>query len=176
MLHFVYEILGRGDVIYAQTLQAHKGTTHVFRFVATPSMAPRARLVVYYVREDGEIVADSLHFALDGAIQNEVSISVNPMQVDAGGEVAITVTTKPNAFVGISAIDQSSLLLSKRNDINEDGILQELESYDPGRIDAPKPLALLTEQKKTFLVQLSRNELQLQTFSKMLASSFSPMV
>lgn len=31
MLHFVYEILGRGDVIYAQTLQAHKGTTHVFR-------------------------------------------------------------------------------------------------------------------------------------------------
>ncbi|KAB7494034.1 Antigen, partial [Armadillidium nasatum] len=103
MLHFVYEILGRGDVIYAQTLQAHKGTTHVFRFVATPSMAPRARLVVYYVREDGEIVADSLHFALEGAIQNE------------------------------------------------DGILQELESYDPGRIDAPSPWHYLQNRRKRSL-------------------------
>lgn len=39
--------------------------------------------------------------------------------VDAGGDVAITVTTKPNAFVGVAAIDQSSLLLRKRNDLTE---------------------------------------------------------
>ena len=37
-------------------------------------MAPRARLMIYYVREDGEVVADSLHFAVSGAIQNEVSV------------------------------------------------------------------------------------------------------
>lgn len=36
-------------------------------------MAPRARLLVYYMRDDGEVVADSLHFAVSGAIQNEVS-------------------------------------------------------------------------------------------------------
>lgn len=52
------------------------------------------------------------------------------MQVDAGGEVAITVTTKPNAFVGISAIDQSSLLLSKRNDINEVFILLFIKKWN----------------------------------------------
>ncbi|MCL4121578.1 UNVERIFIED_CONTAM: hypothetical protein GTU68_018201, partial [Idotea baltica] len=148
MLHFVYEIMGRGDVIYAQTLQAHKGTTHTFRFVATPSMAPRARLVVYYVREDGEIVADSLHFTIDGVIQNQVSINVNPGIVDAGGDVSVTVTTKPNAFVGISAIDQSSLLLGKRNELTEDGILGELESYDPGRVDAPSPWHYLQNKRK----------------------------
>ena len=72
MVYFVYEIMGRGDVIFAQTLQAHKGTTHTFRFIATASMAPRARLIVYYVKDSGEIVADSLHFAIDGAIQNQV--------------------------------------------------------------------------------------------------------
>ena len=39
-------------------------------------MAPHARLVVYYVREDGEIVADSLHFTVGGAVQNEVIIII----------------------------------------------------------------------------------------------------
>lgn len=133
LIYFVYQVLGRGDVLFAQTLQAHQGTTHNFRFIATAAMAPRARLVVYYVQEDGELVADSLHFTVSGAIQNHVSVSVSPKTVDAGGDVAITVTTKPNAFVGVLAVDQRSLILGNENHLTQDDVIQELEDYDPGR-------------------------------------------
>ena len=31
LVYFVYEVMARGDVIHATTLQAHQGTTHTFR-------------------------------------------------------------------------------------------------------------------------------------------------
>ncbi|XP_064090445.1 CD109 antigen-like isoform X2 [Macrobrachium nipponense] len=148
MVHFVYEVLGRGDVIFAQTLQAHKGTTHEFRFLATSAMAPRARLVVYYVKDDGEIVADSLHFAVTGAIQNEVTVDVSPGTVDVGGDVAIKVTTKPNAFVGVLAVDQRSLILGTHNHFTHDDIIEELETYDPGRANLEGPWHSLARRKR----------------------------
>ena len=35
-------------------------------------MAPSARILVYYVREDGEMVADSIKIKMKGCLQNEV--------------------------------------------------------------------------------------------------------
>lgn len=35
-------------------------------------MAPTARVVVYFVREDGEVVADAVNFDVDGTFQNFV--------------------------------------------------------------------------------------------------------
>nr|AEC50086.1 TEP isoform 2 [Pacifastacus leniusculus] len=148
MIHFVYEVIGRGDVLFADTLQAHQGTTHSFRFVATASMAPRARLLVYYVRDDGEIVADSLHFAVAGAIQNEVSVNLTPASVAPGEDVSITVTTRPNAFVGLLAVDQRALLLANPNHLSQEEVVEELEKYDPGRRNLEGPWYTLSRRKR----------------------------
>ncbi|XP_071544255.1 CD109 antigen-like isoform X2 [Panulirus ornatus] len=148
LVYFVYEILGRGDVLFGQTLQAHQGTTHTFRFLATSAMAPQARLVIYYVREDGELVADSLHFAVAGAIQNEVKVNLTPKTVDVAGDVSITVTTKPNAFVGVLAIDQRALMLGTHNHFSQEEVLRELETYDSGRRNFESPLYNLHRRKR----------------------------
>lgn len=39
-------------------------------------MAPVAHVLVYYVRDDGEIVADSLDVELEGTLQNFVSFVI----------------------------------------------------------------------------------------------------
>lgn len=39
--------------------------------------------------------------------------------MDAGGDVAITVTTKPNAFVGLLAVDQRALMLGTHNHFSQ---------------------------------------------------------
>lgn len=44
----------------------------VRRFVATYVMAPTAHVLVYYMRDDGEIVADAIDVNLDGTLQNFV--------------------------------------------------------------------------------------------------------
>ncbi|KAK8376817.1 hypothetical protein O3P69_010030 [Scylla paramamosain] len=148
LVYFVYQVLGRGDVVFSNTLQAHKGTTHTFRFLATRDMAPRARLLMYYVREDGEVVADSLHFSVSGAIQNEVTVNLNPNVVDAAGEVDITITTKPNAFVGVLAVDQRALMLGTHNHFSQDEVIEELETYDPGRKTLEAPWHALNRKKR----------------------------
>lgn len=47
-----------------------------FSIRITPQMAPNARIVVYYVRPDGEIVTDSISFDAEGAFENKVSINL----------------------------------------------------------------------------------------------------
>jgi len=72
---FNYEVLGRGDVLTAGTVQVPPGhRDQRFRFVATQAMSPSAHLVIYYVRpENGEIVADAVDFSVSGMLQNFVS-------------------------------------------------------------------------------------------------------
>ena len=62
-----HQVLSRGTVVAAGSI-----TGSTFSFLTTPEMAPSARIVVYYVRADGEIVTDSVGFSVDGVFLNEV--------------------------------------------------------------------------------------------------------
>lgn len=98
-----YQVLGRGDILYAASVPVPNtrdasvrytyknlfSSLQVFiyiidfdfharfhcRFLATPAMAPTAKVVIYYVRDDGEIVADALDVELDGVLQNFVGVT-----------------------------------------------------------------------------------------------------
>lgn len=49
-------------------------TSFLFSTPVTSAMAPNARIVLYYVRSDGEIVTDSISFDVDGAFKNQVRL------------------------------------------------------------------------------------------------------
>ncbi|XP_045036417.1 CD109 antigen isoform X3 [Daphnia magna] len=130
---YTYEVMGRGNLIVARTVQAGNQMSHAFRFQVTAAMAPVARVVVYYVRADGEIVADALNFDVEGTFQNFVEIQVAPDSVEPGKAVDIVVKAKPNSYVGILGVDQSVLLLKTGNDISRQDVLDEVKSYDSTR-------------------------------------------
>ncbi|KAJ8680026.1 hypothetical protein QAD02_015813 [Eretmocerus hayati] len=125
-----YQILGRGDVLQAASIQTGDRHTASFRFFATYVMAPVAHVLVYYVREDGEVIADSLEVELEGTLQNFVDIRTQTDEVRPGGDVDLTISAKPNSYVGILGVDQRSLLLKSGNDISYDQVKKELMSYD----------------------------------------------
>ena len=60
--------MSRGSVV-----SAGKITGKSFGIMITDKMAPNARIVVYYVRANGEIVTDSISFDVDGAFLNKVN-------------------------------------------------------------------------------------------------------
>jgi CD109 antigen len=102
--------------------------------MVTHRMAPKARIVVYYVRQDNqEIVADALNFDVDGVFKTQVTIDTNVQEIKPGALVDVRVETKPNAYVGILGIDQSVLLLKSGNDITQQDVINELETYDTGK-------------------------------------------
>ncbi|XP_031779562.1 CD109 antigen isoform X2 [Nasonia vitripennis] len=125
-----YQILGRGDVLNAASIQISDRYTATFKFLATYVMAPIAHVVVYYVREDSELVADSLDVELEGTLQNFVDIKPVSDEVGPGDNIDLTITAKPNSYVGLLGVDQRSLLLKSGNDITYDQVRKELMSYD----------------------------------------------
>ena len=47
-------------------------TSGMLRFPVTSEMAPKAKVMVFYVRPDGEIIADGLSFNIDDIFDNQV--------------------------------------------------------------------------------------------------------
>nr|XP_018897644.1 PREDICTED: CD109 antigen-like isoform X2 [Bemisia tabaci] len=125
-----YQVLGRGDIITANTITIPERKEATIRFLATYAMAPSAHIIVHYVREDGEVVADVLDIELDGVFQNFVDASISPENTEPGASVQLDFEAKPNSYIGITGIDQSVHLLKSGNDIEKDDVLNELRSYD----------------------------------------------
>lgn len=47
-----------------------------------------------------------------------------------GETLGITVSTKPNSYVGLLGVDQSVLLLKKGNDLEKSAVFEELDKYN----------------------------------------------
>lgn len=135
--NLVYEVMGKGDIVLARSMrstQSEGGKMFSITFPITHKMAPKARLVVYYVREDNqEVVADALNFKVEGIFKTPVSLSSNVNQTKPGSAVEVQVKTKPSAYVGLLGVDQSVLLLKTGNDISQEDVLRELDTYDSGK-------------------------------------------
>ncbi|XP_074100031.1 CD109 antigen isoform X1 [Cotesia typhae] len=125
-----YEILGRGDILNAGSISVSDKNIASFRFLATYIMAPTAHVLVYYTREDGEIVADALDVELDNTLENFVNIKMSAEETQPGETVEVTMSAKPNSYIGVLGVDQRSLLLKSGNDISWEQVNKELKSYD----------------------------------------------
>ncbi|XP_065299747.1 CD109 antigen-like isoform X1 [Dermacentor albipictus] len=131
--HIVYEVMGRGDIVYAQTLPVSGVRSYRFSFSATFRMAPKARVLVYYVRKDGEVVADAVNYDVGGILRTPVHVQTSIAETKPGGQLNVLVSTKPNAYIGVLGVDQSVLLLKKGNDLSQEQVIEELESFDSGK-------------------------------------------
>lgn len=130
----VYEVMGRGDIVLARSTPVDSKSTHEFTFTVTQRMAPKVRVLAYYVRADNqEIVADALNFDVDGIFRTPVELSTSVTETKPGANVAVNVATKAGAFVAILGLDQSILLLKSGNDVTQQDVIKELETYDGGR-------------------------------------------
>jgi CD109 antigen len=130
-----YSIFGRGKLVFAETLTGTGSNFNELNFRATSDMSPRCRVIAYYVRPDGEIVADSLEFEVDGALTNFIDIWASRQSAFPGSDVTVNVKAKPNSFVGIMAVDKSVRSLKSGHDVIHADVVHELRSYD----SAPDP-------------------------------------
>lgn len=130
MKSVTYLVMGRGDIIIAKTIPLNSVTSHTFKFLASFAMVPRAKLVVYYVTEDGEIISESSTIEFRSQFQNFLKIEMSKAKAKPGEDLSLTISTKPNSLVALLGVDQSVNLLKSGNDLNQDNIFQELESYE----------------------------------------------
>nr|XP_025845485.1 C3 and PZP-like alpha-2-macroglobulin domain-containing protein 8 isoform X5 [Vulpes vulpes] len=100
------------------------------RLPVTPSMVPLGRLLVFYVRENGEGVADNLQFAVENFFENQVSLTYSANETQPGEVVDLRVRAARGSCVCITAVDKSIYLLRSGFQLTPAQIFQELEDYD----------------------------------------------
>ncbi|XP_059162965.1 CD109 antigen-like [Physella acuta] len=125
-----YQVLSRGTIVKSGTINGNNQKSIHFSIVSEPSMAPSARIVVYYVRPDGEVVPDSISFDISGAFNNKVTVDVDKTDGQPGDEVTIVTTSDPDSNVYLLAIDQSDVLLKNENDVTFADVHTEIMNYD----------------------------------------------
>jgi CD109 antigen len=71
--YITYEVIGRGDVLVSNTIPLNKEKSVSFKFMGTFAMVPKATLLVYYIRPDGEMVSDRVEVSFGDELNNFVS-------------------------------------------------------------------------------------------------------
>lgn len=59
-----------------------------------------------------------------------MKLDLSTQQAKPGEYLNITVSTKPNSYVGLLGVDQSVLILKKGNDIEKSEVFDQLEGYN----------------------------------------------
>nr|XP_009861615.2 C3 and PZP-like alpha-2-macroglobulin domain-containing protein 8 [Ciona intestinalis] len=96
----------------------------------TSGMAPMSRMVVYYVRENGEGIADSVHVPVKPKLDNEVVIRASSEDTKPGRDITVSVTTDPGSCVCLALVDKSVHLMKPGYMLKPEDIFAELDEYD----------------------------------------------
>ncbi|KAM4608160.1 C3 and PZP-like alpha-2-macroglobulin domain-containing protein 8 [Discoglossus pictus] len=114
--------------------QSSTPDTEVFvtylHFPVTYNMAPLSRLLVYYVRENGEGVTDSSQIQIKPAFENKVSLVLSSNETRPGDTVDIKVKAAKGSCVCVSTVDKSVYLLRNGFQITPEQIFLELSEFD----------------------------------------------
>nr|XP_029488379.1 C3 and PZP-like alpha-2-macroglobulin domain-containing protein 8 [Oncorhynchus nerka] len=102
----------------------------VLRFSVTHSMAPLSRLLVYYVKENGEGVTDSLQIPVQTSFENQVSVSLSTNESMPGDPISMRVTGEKGSCVCVATVDKSLYLLKPDFQLSPDKVFKELADFD----------------------------------------------
>ncbi|GFO32854.1 alpha-2-macroglobulin 2 [Plakobranchus ocellatus] len=69
------------------------------------NMFPKFTLLLYYVREDGEVVADSILYDVAPCFQNQVELEFNESQAIPGQSVNLNLVAEPGSVCGVGIVE-----------------------------------------------------------------------
>ncbi|XP_071112931.1 alpha-2-macroglobulin-like [Haliotis cracherodii] len=101
----------------------------------TCSMAPEATLLVYYLTNNGEVVADAETFKVDPCFSNPVKMAFTPSKEYPGYPTQLSLTAAPGSLCMVGVVDQSVYVLGGKNQITPKQLFSALERYnaDPSK-------------------------------------------
>ncbi|XP_062137544.1 thioester-containing protein 1 allele R1 [Drosophila sulfurigaster albostrigata] len=135
MNYFMYQIVGRGDIILSRTVDVADNTFHTIKFLASFAMMPRAKLLVYMV-VNGEFVYDEQVIRFEENLLNAVQIEA-PIRAPPGQDIDIGISTKPYSYVGLMVVDQNMAAMHRGNDLTHERLMDALHAYELSDVNTP---------------------------------------
>ncbi|NP_075591.1 murinoglobulin-1 precursor [Rattus norvegicus] len=122
---FHYLVMAQGSILQTgnHTHQVEPGVSQVQGNFALEipvefSMVPVAKMLIYTILPDGEVIADSVTFQVEKCLRNKVHLSFSPSQSLPASQTHMRVTASPQSLCGLRAVDQSVLLLKPEAELS----------------------------------------------------------
>ncbi|XP_053709629.1 C3 and PZP-like alpha-2-macroglobulin domain-containing protein 8 [Synchiropus splendidus] len=99
-------------------------------FPVSHRMAPLTRLLVYYVRENGEGVTDSIQIPIQPKFENQVSVSLSTNESMPGDPLTLRIQADRSSCVCVATVDKSLYLIKPDFQLSPNKIFKELADFD----------------------------------------------
>uniref|UniRef100_A0A1A9W1S3 TEP1-F n=1 Tax=Glossina brevipalpis TaxID=37001 RepID=A0A1A9W1S3_9MUSC len=135
MKYFIYQLVGRGDILLSRSVEVSDNTQHTFKFLATFAMMPRAKLLIYTVI-NGELVYDEQDVELEQNLLNNVQLTT-ASNVPPGQDIDISITAKPYNYIGLMVVDENAINLRRGSDLSIENLMTALNDYELNDVNTP---------------------------------------
>ncbi|XP_055547416.1 thioester-containing protein 1 allele S3-like [Wyeomyia smithii] len=157
--YFSYTVISRGNVVVSghELVRNRKRTD--FRLKLTSQMAPKARIIVSYMKKF--LIYDDLELNFE-TFNNDFSFTLDTEQYIPGQNFYVDVKGAKDSYIAFAAIDQSALLLGRSgHDITEKDVLNELALYgstEPNEFDPFNTMGLFLRTTAELDIPYPRNQ------------------
>ena len=135
---FYYQLMSRGNVVKSGLINPFNSTEslqmlyHEFSMILeiTPSLSGSARLLIFYLHHDGEVVADSLQFDVEPCFENMVSMEFNHLRHQPGHPLMLHLKADSQSLCSVSVVDKSVHLMGESKHPTMSTVFQLLKEYD----------------------------------------------
>ncbi|XP_037703142.1 alpha-2-macroglobulin-like [Choloepus didactylus] len=134
-LAFHYLIMAKGGIVRNGThkLPVERGDMKGHFSVSIPvksDIAPIARLLIYAILPDGEVVGDTATYKVENCLVNKVDLSFSPARSLPASHAHLRVAASPASLCALRAVDQSVLLLKPEAELSASSVYDLLPIKD----------------------------------------------
>ncbi|XP_033109473.1 fibrillin-1-like isoform X4 [Anneissia japonica] len=110
---------------------AEPGKMYIIKkqFDVTQEMAPVTRILAYYIRLDGEVIADSIDVSVENQFENKVNIQFTEEKMKPGDFAQLKITSAADSLCAVGVVDKSVHLLRTNNQLNQEKVFSTLNGY-----------------------------------------------
>ncbi|XP_048017393.1 alpha-2-macroglobulin-like [Megalobrama amblycephala] len=129
----VYMVLSRGVIVHhgyekieVKSSNGVASGTMSFKLSISADLAPVVQILVYCVLPSENVVVGSKNFNTEKCFKNKVSLQFSPAKAVPGEKNTLQLSAQPGSLCGLSAVDQSVLILKSGERLDTDKIFNLL--------------------------------------------------
>ncbi|KAL1260706.1 hypothetical protein QQF64_008533 [Cirrhinus molitorella] len=129
----VYIVLSRGVIVHhgyekveVKSSNGAASGTVSFKLSVNADMAPAVQILAYCVLPSENVVAGSTNFDTEKCTRNNVSLQFSPAKAVPGEKNTLQLSAQPGSLCGLSAVDQSVLILKPGKRLDTDKVFNLL--------------------------------------------------
>eukprot|EP00795_Rhopilema_esculentum_P010956 gene10956-19791_t len=129
-----YLFLSRGKIVKTGVIQKQIGTETTLNVDITADMAPKCRILAFFVR-NGEMASDSVLMDVENGYKNEVLLNTDPapdQTYHPAQDFVVKMKTSTKSVVGLLAVDQSIYYLRNESRVTNEKVFSDIGSFDLG--------------------------------------------